>query len=74
MALGGSESDTCYLFYGEDPNKAELMNWKGKLNMGDAFGDGTYFVEKQGKSYALSDSHFIHTLNMQKEEWEISKL
>lgn len=42
--------------------------------MGDTFGDGSYFIEKQGKSYALSDSHFIHTLNMQKEEWEISKL
>lgn len=42
--------------------------------MGDAFGDGTYYVEKEGKSYALSDTHFIHTLNMKKEEWEMDKL
>ena len=45
--LTGDEQDTCYLFFGKDPEdpKTELTLWNVKLNMGDTFGDGSFYVD-----------------------------
>jgi len=47
--LEGNETDQCYLFFGKDPEnpKTSLDVWNVKLNMGDSFGDGSFYVDKQ---------------------------
>ena len=71
---GGIERQDCTLFHGSSDGESTTEPWRASLNMADTFGDGTYFVEHDQALFALSDTHFIHTLDFKKESWELQKL
>lgn len=88
LLFGGKESildgetDQCYMFYGANRVKAinpndhlyEMQKWGQKLSMGDAFGNGSFHLQKDKALYALSDTWFIHYLDFVNENWELKKI
>jgi hypothetical protein len=81
--LKDGETDMCYLFFGSNRVRSansndyvyEMQRWDKKLSMGDSFGDGSFWRQKnEGQLFALSDTCFIHYLDFTEEQWQLKKI